>query len=577
MSGQQAERAVAAGRAPRPQVLLSAALLLAAVLVVFAQTVSFEFVNWDDGLNVYQNPFLPLTPSNLLALWTRPYFMSYLPVAYTAWGGIAALAQLLGAPTPFDPAVFHLANVLLHAVNTLLVLALLRALTGAAWPALAGAALFALHPLQVEAVAWVSGFKDLLATCLGLLAILCYLRWALRAPADRWALGWYLAGITLYALALLSKPSAAAVPLVAWVLEVLALRRPVRAATLALAPWLALAVPAALVLREIDPTAVLAAAHTPLWLRPLVAGDALAFYLGKLVLPRALVVDYGRTPQLLRASWWGYVTWLAPVALGYLLWRLRRYRWPLTAGALLVAGLLPTLGLIAIPFQEYSTVADRYMYLAMLGPALALSCLLVGCQSRPAALVVGLVLVLLGCQSALQAMHWRSSVHLFSHVLEINPRSWVAHGNLGVELANRGNVALGVEHLRRALQLRPDAYEPRVNYATVLRKQGREREALEQLHALVRYHPRHPAAHDYLAALLDQMGQHEPARQHWHEALTLNPNYAPAWHNLAVSYYRSGQVREAMAAWRAALRADPDYRLALQGLGQALREHPELR
>lgn len=565
----------------RWRALLPPLLIVIAVALVFGQTVGFEFVAWDDGENITENPYLnPVSLRSVSRFWVEPYFFIYVPVTYTVWGLLAWISELLQPGGGPMPALFHLSNVLLHTVNALLVYRLLVFFMGPGWAACAGALLFALHPLQVENVAWVSGMMHLLAGSLSLTSLWLYLLHARRAQAVaslRSRRVPYWAALGLFLLALLAKPSAAALPLIAWVLDCLLIGRNWRAATRALAPWLLPAAAAAALLPLIDPQ-TLEVARTPLWLRPLVAGDAVAFYLGKLIVPARLGIDYARTPAALGRLTWFYVAWIVPVTLGWVLWRVRhRHRWLTAAGGVFLGGLLPMLGLVPVPFQVYSTVADRYMYQAMLGPSLALVGVLHRGRSRLRMPLVALVLLVLALQSSVQTMYWRNSLALLSHAIEVTPRSWVAHSNLGLELAHAGQVPLGLAHIRYAISLRPDAYKPRFNYAFALLLAGQKQEAVAQLRELVRYHPRVPEARDLLACALDETGQTAEALLQWREAVRLDPYYSRAWYNVGMSHYNHGRIEDALTAWRAALCGNPNFQPALTELQRVLRAHPELR
>jgi len=555
---------------------LIVAVIVAAVLLVFGQVYGFEFVTWDDPENVSENPHLRLPLSDALArVWTRSHFATYLPVTYTAWALLAKLSPLVAPGARLSPAVFHLGNLGLHLVNVLLVFGMLRLLVRSRVAAGAGALLFALHPLQAEPVAWVSGMKDLMAGALGLGALWLYLLHA-RSARDDEPLGrrrtLYWSATALFVLAVLAKSSAAALPLMAWVLDRLMIGRDLRSCTRALAPWLIPAVLAAELLRIIDPQ-TMEVAGTPLWLRPLVAGDALAFYLGKLFVPRDLGIDYGRRLEVLRSSWWFYVIWVIPVAAGWLLWWLRDRRpWATAAGAVMLAGLLPTLGLISIPFQAYSTVADRYMYLAMLGPGLALAGVLSTWRSRRLLAVAALVLALLGVQATMQTMHWRSSMTLFAHTMEVNPESWLAYSGAGTVLFNQGRQAEGLALVEHALRINPGAIAPRLNVAELLFMEGRPEDAIYHLRELVRYNGQFPGPHDFLACALEGVGEVEEARAEWARAIEVDPRYTPSYYHLAVSLLNTGQIDQAVALLREALRIKPDYAEARKLLDEVLAE-----
>ncbi len=610
------------------------ALLPAIVtLAVFWTLPQADFISWDDDINVYQNPYLhPPTVDNVFQLWRQPYERFYVPLSYTVWAMLAH-AALLPAPRlntdasliVFDPRVFHTANLALHVLNVLLVFGLLRFLlrqalrrdnpelaaadqdavvsdrvaadwVAADWAAAAGAALFGVHPVQVEAVAWVSEMRGLLSGCLALLALWQY---AIYATSDaiydnrpRWrrGLGYGLATLC-FGLALLAKPSAVAVPLIAWVLERWALHRPAQRsggqAARRLLAWFALALVWTVVIKKAQPldAGVMVA---PLWERPLVAGDALAFYLSKLVLPLHLAPEYGRTPQtVLHWPGWGYLTWLAPAALAWGLWRMGRraawtldstLQWPWAAAGVFVAGLLPVLGLTPFIFQIFSTVADRYLYLAMLGPALGLAGALARWHSRAVQGAVVLVLFLLGCTAAFQTLHWFNSLTLFGHTLEVNPRSWVTHNNLGNTLRRRGDLEGAMNHYVQAFRIKPDYALAHYNLGVALAKQGQSKAAIAQYEATLAIDPTYFEAHNNLGVQLEDQGRRDEAITHYRQALQIKPDYARAHLNLAIALAPTGhlapagRLAEAEKHYRTALQLRPDWAEAHYYWGQSLRQ-----
>ena len=229
-------------------------LLITATVVVFSQVRNHEFV-WDDDVNVYENPYLQRsTLSSVTRFWIEPYKQLYVPLPYTLW---AALAPFAERPAPdaggikFSPLLFHVLNLIIHALSAAAAFAILQILVRNDWAAFAGALLFALHPVQVEPVAWVTGLKDVLAGCLSLAAIWQYLIYAAapavatkestggrgkRGPAESWTLSFlpgapafhYALATLAFVLALFAKPSAAVAPAVAWLLDRWVLMRPTK-------------------------------------------------------------------------------------------------------------------------------------------------------------------------------------------------------------------------------------------------------------------------------------------------------------------------------------------------------------
>jgi protein O-mannosyl-transferase len=422
------------------------ALLLCLVpLCAFAQVFRAEFVQWDDPILIFQNPHLnPAHLSGLVWHWMHPHDQMYIPLVYTAWWGLIRLA---GAP---DPLLLHAVNLLLHIGSACVVYRILRNLVGQPWPATIGAILFAVHPLQVEAVAWATGMKDVLSGFLALAALAVYLRFT---QSRSWML--YSAATALYLLALLAKPAIAPLPLIALTLELSAGNAsPRRAATL-LAPWSIAA--SAILLIAAHVQALPAIPYVSLAGRVLVAADALAFYLLKLVWPFRLCMDYGRQPAVvLRPCFHGFsiaeITWIAPVGVGFLI-AATRNRLFIAAGAIFALALLPVLGLHPFAFQNFSTVADRYVYVAMLGPALAAAVLLTRFPGlRLPAVAVIAVLSLL---TFVQCGYWRDTESLCRQAMAVNPGNAMAHHNLGIILADRGDVAGAMAQYQAVIAIEP--------------------------------------------------------------------------------------------------------------------------
>ena len=530
-----------------------ALLLLVFTLAVFYQVRDHDFIS-DDYMHIVENPYLkPVTLPRVLELWQKPYWGLYIPVTYTVWAAIARLAELPGAgqnAAKLDPRPFHSANLVLHLVNLLIVFAILRMLTRNDWAASCGALLFALHPVQVEPVAWVSGLKDVLSGFFSLLALWQYLAYAAATSSSANAVTargemanvkrgvFHFAVATLaFVLALLSKPAAAMVPLAAWLLDRYVLQRTIRQCTMALISWIVLAVPFAVLTKWSQPDAGIEFL-TPIWVRPLVAGDALAFYLYQLAVPLSLGPDYSRRPELVLQHGWIYLVWLLPFGLAVLIWLGRHKRpWLVASGGVFVMGTVPTLGLVPFSFQDISTVADRYLYFSFLGPALLLACFLSEPRRRrdlTLLLCVGL-LTLLGIRSASQAGYWSDSITLYHHVLEINPRSWLAHVGLGDSLAEQRKFEQAMAHYLQALRIRPNDASTHNNLGNILARQRKFEEAGTQYLKALRIEPNNAAAHNNLANVLVEQNDLGQAIAHYLQALQIDPEYETARHGLSLA------------------------------------------
>lgn len=513
-------------------------LLIVATLAAMWPLLTAEFSLLDDPYTLVNNRWLnPPTWRTIGHYWSSMPYGLYVPVTYTVWAGLAVLARL-DQPDPdgiaLNPWVFHTANVLLHLVTVLVVRRILRKLVDHPQAAVMGALLYAIHPLQVEPVAWASGTKDVLAGMLGLTAVWLYLNWTC---ADARRRGWtrYATATLCLALAMLSKPSAMTIPAVAAVLDWLALRRPIPSVVRSVAPWLLLSIGCMIVARVAQPgTGV---PEPPLWARPLVVGDSLAFYLSKLVLPIDLTVDYGRTPFSLFGRWWLYVAWLVPASIAALLWFYRK-RAPtlLAAGLVFVLAPAPVLGLVTFLYQYFSTVADHYLYVAMLGPALAAAWALTR-SPRWVWFAAGGVLVALGVRSHLQARLWHDDLTLFGHAVRVSPRSVLSLNNLASATEHAGDPERAAELYRRAIDVRPEYYQTYDHLAATLTRLGRTDEAVDvtreglRLKRAMPEQIRPPSLANDLHAfglILMARGEFEEAVRCFEQALALRPDHPQA-------------------------------------------------
>lgn len=562
-------------------------LLVAVTLGVFWQTRDYGFV-WDDDVNVKKNPYFhPVTVPNVVQFWQTPYWGLYIPLTYTVWGAAARFARLPGADrteTRLDPRLFHTMNLVLHLLSGLVVLQILKKLGRDDWSACAGASLFALHPLQVEPVAWITGMKDLLCGFCSLLAVWQYLAFARLATAPlrdqeskkvshRSGKRLHFALATMaFLLAMLAKPTAVVLPVAAWFLDRWALGRTAKQATTALIGWAALALPIVLWTQAAQPQSNLDFI-APLWARPLVAGDALGFYLYKLAVPVSLGPDYGRSPEFVLQHGWVYLTGVLPWGLAVLigLWRDRLPGLVAPAGVFL-AGLLPTLGLVPFGFQHISTVADRYLYISMLGPALLLANIMSGPWGnlRSAKMVCALYIGSLTFGSALQAAYWRNAVTLFRHTLEVNRQSWVAHNNLGNALLDDGRLEPAIAHYQNALRIEPRFAMAYYNLGNALANQGRLDEAVVHYSQALRLEPDYADARFNLGNTLARLRMFEEATAQYLQALRLSPGNPDVHLNLGNVLLEQGRLDDAISQYSSALRIKPDHEKARRALSLAL-------
>jgi protein O-mannosyl-transferase len=573
---------------------LAATGLAAAVVAAYQHVWRAGFI-WDDNGHVTRPDLRPL--GGLWRIWFEPgATQQYYPVLHSAFW---LEHRLWGNSAP----AYHLANVALHLAVTWLLYRVLRRLSVPG--ALLGAALFALHPVCVESVAWVSEQKNTLSALFYLGAALAYLRFdgARRG-------GWYVAATLLFALAILTKSVTATLP--AALLVVLWWRRGRISAArdvLPLAPWLVMGAAAGVVTAWMERNYIgasgasfsLGAAG-----RVIVAGRALWFYAGKLLWPSGLAFIYPRWEVDPRSAQWLFPA--AAVAAFAALAAVRgRTRAPLAAGLLFAGTLFPALGFVNVYPFIYSYVADHFQYLAA---AIFLS-----------ALAAGLTLAARGlpprvraaagaaAAAALAVLTWRQCAMyadmrtLWLATLERNPDCWMARNNLAVGLTSEGRLGEAEAQLRRALGLNPGFADTHNNLGVALQAEGRTGEAIAEFQraleikaddveawnnlgkSLIRAGKPDAASAAYSQALqiepadaeaekglgrIARLGRRmDEAAARYRRATEIDPSDVDAWNNLGNAYLVTGRTEEAIAQYRMALRIDPGYVEASNNLAAA--------
>ncbi|HLL89972.1 MAG TPA: tetratricopeptide repeat protein [Tepidisphaeraceae bacterium] len=481
-------------------------LLVAMSLLVFGRTIGFDFVNWDDNDNLYRNPFFnPPTWDGLTFFWTHSYKQFYLPLTYTVWWILSKFATL-SVPDEkgiwLNPSVFHLTNVALHAASVVLAWQVLRRVVRDDWAAAIGALVWGLHPLKVEPVAWVTGMKDVLSGFWALAAIVQFQ--AAIAVDDRRRRRVRLAGsVIAYFVAMLCKPTMVAALPIAVVLAIWEDRHRWRTAARGGLVLAAFAVPIVLLALYLGRTTGLRFTY-PLWARPLVAGDAAAFYLCKTFVPWPLTITYGRSPAAVIQSGVAYWTWIAPTALLGLAFALRRRAgWMLACSLIFLLGIVPASGLVPFGYQPISTVADRYMYLPLLGAAgaSAVAVAVARYRARRATWALATMAVIaLGLASWEQAGTWRDSTVLFAQLVKVNPQSF-GRSLYAAELQNDGRLDEALRVMKSVVADEPDDFVARVRLAQLLDQTGHKDEAVAQAKVVSDLFLRHPDRLPHLTVL----------------------------------------------------------------------------
>jgi protein O-mannosyl-transferase len=571
-----------------------AALLALVTIALYWPATSHDFVNFDDNLYITENPHVQGGLN-----WAGVKWAFFNPVAYN-WHPLTMLSHMLDCQLfGLKPWGHHLTSVLLHAVNTVLVFVLLQRLTGALWRSVLVAAVFGLHPLHVESVAWVAERKDVLSTCFALLSLLAYARFVEHARGDprpaagkkpnpewrmpkenrksntetadqpnpesdfgfRTSFGnrdsgfgfldrFYLLSLVFFALGLMSKPMVVTLPFLMLLLDWWPLQRMASGARLIWEkiPFFVLAAGISVVTFVVQKQT---GVSTPVENLPLVArgGNALISYcryLGKLFWPVDLAFFYphpGVWPlaQVVLAG--GLILGLTVLFIG------QRRRHPfLLMGWLWYCGtLVPVIGLVQVGNQA---MADRYCYVPSLGVLILIIWGICELTRRwrhyELALSVagGAAIVLCFGMTRQQLEYWKDDETLFRHALEVTENNYFAHNNLGVTLEKKGQTDEAIRQYQEAIRLKPDFAETHSNLGAILGTKGQTDEAISQFQEVIRLAPDDATAHYNLGTAFGIKGQIDEAISQFQEAIRLKPDYAEARHNLAHAL----EIKKASAA-----------------------------
>jgi len=571
--------------------------LIGLVCVAYARVFNAGFI-WDDESHLTRNPCI-VGPLGLKEVWTSARAVYYPLVLTTFW----TVHKFVG----LSPWPYHLLNVLLHAGSAVLLWQILRQLNvRGAW---LGAALWALHPVMVQSVAWVTELKNTQSGFFYLLSILCFLKWDEKPPQQGGALSRspqrrtgdrrsliFALSLIFFILATLSKPSVVMLPAVIGLCIWWRTGRIYWRDVAALAPFVLISALASVwtILEQKFHAGAIGAEWAQTWPdRLIIAGRAIWFYVAKLIWPHPLIFIYPRW-EIDSSQLMAYLPLVAALAGIVALWLIRA-KWSRAvffAAAYYVVSLFPVLGFFSVYFFRYSFVSDHFQYLASMGPlALAGAGIVTGCNrlaaSRrlsalpstwwrsatcmtPFAGICGVVLLALVFLTWRQTAVYHNVVTLYTATLTKNPGCWMAHYNLGIALNDQGDADRAIAHYRQAVELRPSYAEAHYNLGRLLAQKGQLDEALVHYEKALEINPADAEAHNNLGATLFANGRVDEAIAHYRKALAIQPDYADASCNLASALLSNGDLDGAIAYYSACLAILPNQAEAQYNLASAL-------
>jgi protein O-mannosyl-transferase len=574
------------GRRAKPRVtdFLVCLGLVAVTWAVFGQTLTHDFVNFDDHVYVYENPLV------VRGLSTEGIIDAFMHTHARNWHPLTTLSHMLDCQLyGLNASGHHLTNVILHTISVLLLFLVLKQMTDAFWQSAFVAALFAIHPLHVESVAWIAERKDVLSAVFFMLTLAAYARYARSPSALR-----YLLVALLFAFGLMSKPMLVTLPLVLLLLdywplgriggqksEVRSRLRRLITEKIPLFGLSALSCIATLLTQRQGPNAI---DQLPFLWRLNNSFVSYVTYIWQMLWPTRLAMFYphpnNRLP-LVEAT----VAIALLVGISLLVIYMRRTKPYLVTGWFWYLGMLvPVIGLVQVGEQAH---ADRYTYLPQIGLYIIIAWtvgdLLLESALRVRRALIGVIaaiaILTLGVRAFGQASYWKNSETLWYHTLAVTGENDVAHNNLGFLFLRRGEVDNAISEFQAALNIRSKSTETHYSLGAALiqsnlgnafaRKQLWD-EAINHLQEAVRLRPDYADAYFNLGSVLFQQGRLDQAIAQWQKALAIRPRDAEAHRNIASAFRKQGNVKEAISEYEQALNIAPEDRVALNNLAWIL-------
>jgi tetratricopeptide (TPR) repeat protein len=565
-------------------------LLALAVWLIYGQTRHHDFINYDDDDYVYNNPVVSQ------GLTARGVAWAFTHVHAVNWHPLTSVSHMLDCQLHgLQPGGHHLTNVILHAATAIGLFFALRRLTGAPWHSAFAAALFALHPLRVESVAWIAERKDVLSGLFFVLTLWAYARFARHPSAQKrpFASADYWLALVWLALGLLSKPMLVTTPFVLLLLDFWPLNRwrssdppgagasAFKALAIEKLPFLILCIggSVATLLAQKEGKAITSLDEFTLPVR--IANSLVSYitYLKQMVYPAGLAVFYPHPGRDLPR-------WEAGLALLLLLgltaaaiFRRRKSPYFLMGWLWYLGMLVPVIGLIQVGSQAH---ADRYTYLPQIGIAIAFTWGIAEWSKpwrhRPIVLgaLAALVLATLAFLAHTQTTHWKTRLALWHHTLACTTGNFIAHTTLANELSGQNKLDEAIRHYELALRVRPNFADTLNNLGATLIRQGKSDRAIEYLKRAVQIKPDDTQIHHNLGNACLKLSQFPEAAGHFQRALQLTPDFAEAHVNLGAALAAQGNLDEAIGHYRQALHLQPGITDAHFNLANALTRQQKL-
>ncbi len=529
------------------QFLRTCGLLGLLLFFIYGASLSNEFVDWDDGLLIVENPIVhELSPATVKEAFTSYDPELYIPLTLVSY-------QLNHALVGLEPFLYHFENLLLHILNAALLAWFVLLLTGRRWIAAVATLLFAVHPLHTETVAWASSRKDVLSACFFLFTLNAYL---VFRQTGKWK--WYRYSVGSLLLGLLSKVSAITAPLIIILLDWREGRRIDCKYILEKIPFFLLSF-----IFGIVALGGKGGSDDLLFAKVLVGCKAIIFYLSKLLFPVGLSVLYPFTETISISNPSLLVPTILVFAITLFAWRSRNRTKEILFGWLFfLITVLPSFSNFAKGQDLQNDIyfaSDRYAYIPSIGIIFLAALLLhhlIERRVKPVQGVIAAIIVLFAFQAHAQSLTWKNTESLFTNVMEFYPNSHVAHNNLGSLRFREGKEEEAFQYYQDSLAIRPNgmAY---YNLGQLYTERGQTGEALKAYHNALQFRPTDVKTLVNLGAMEIEVGDYASAIDHLSLARELDDSFVSIHYNLGVAYGKQGKGEEALSAFKRLLEITP--------------------
>lgn len=551
--------------------------LVMATLIAYWQVRNHNFLSFDDYLYVLHNQYV----NKGLSLESISWAFSFTDIAY--WHPLTWLSHMLDCQLyGLNPSMHHTTSLIIHIINCLLLFLLFKGMTGAVWKSAFIAALFALHPINVESVAWVAERKNVLSTLFWILTLLTYHYYSLQPGFYR-----YLLIFFCFLMGLLSKPMLVTLPFVLLLFDYWPLERLLYSSTtnknryqkvsslyliLEKLPFFLLAGVSIYIssLSAQHHGIIVSAESVSMKLRVANALVSYVKYIGKMIWPKNLAVFYPFPDTLPIWQILGAVLFL--ICISILVFRALRTKPYLAVGWLWYIGtLVPAIGLIQAGL--WPAIANRFAYVPLIGLFIIIAWGVPDLVARwrykkiVLAATATVLLLIFTAASRSQNRYWANDIALFKHSLDVTNDNDVAHQKLGEALAAQGKTDEAVRHYYEALRIKPDLVAAHLNLGVALREEGKINEAVEHFSMALRAEPDCAEAYYELGVTLEKQGNFDAAVKHYSEALRIKPEFVKGHNNLGIVLSHQKKDKEAIYHFEEALRIDSGYADAYYNLG----------